>query len=68
MTTRKPQTAAACPRKCRGGRKCTCNAGHKAACICSRPDCQCHQPENYGLVLITRDRRAVYVPVEEVTP
>ena len=59
MTTRRQPPP--CTRKCRGGHKCQCNAGHAAPCICDRPACQCHQPAAYGLTLVVRRGRAQYV-------
>ena len=61
-------TVPPCPRKCRGGHRCQCHAGHKAPCICGDRDCECHAPRAYGLTLVVRNGRAEYVRIEEVQP
>jgi hypothetical protein len=51
--------------KCAGDKDCTCNGLIKHAHhICRTAGCACHQAEAYGLVAVTVEHEAVYVPAQ----
>jgi hypothetical protein len=50
-TTKRILDIAPCKRTCRAGRPCCCVGRAHTQHICRNPDCQCHQPEAFGLRL-----------------